>query len=123
MVRYLPLILFGVLLNAFAQLALKQGMRQIGHFSFRLENLTSIGLKVALNPFVIAGLTFYVISVVVWLLVLSRVEVSSAYPMLSVGYIVTALVGTFFLSETLTASGWSGILLICVGVWLLTRAS
>ena len=50
MVRYLPLILFGVLLNAFAQLALKQGMRQIGHFSFRLENLTSIGLKVALNP-------------------------------------------------------------------------
>jgi multidrug transporter EmrE-like cation transporter len=123
MVRYLPLILFGVLLNAFAQLALKQGMRQIGHFSFRLENLTSIGLKVALNPFVLAGLTFYVISVVVWLLVLSRVEVSSAYPMLSVGYIVTALVGTFFLSETLTASGWSGILLICVGVWLLTRAS
>ena len=123
MVRYLPLILFGVLLNAFAQLALKQGMRQIGHFSFRLENLTSIGLKVALNPFVIAGLTFYVISVVVWLLVLSRVEVSSAYPMLSVGYIVTALVGTFFLSETLTASGWSGILLICVGVWMLTRAS
>ena len=98
-------------------------MRQIGHFSFRLENLASIGLKVALNPFVIAGLTFYVISVVVWLLVLSRVEVSSAYPMLSVGYIVTALVGTFFLSETLTASGWSGILLICVGVWLLTRAS
>ena len=68
MTRYLPLILLGVLLNATAQLCLKQGMRQVGHFAFALNNLAPIGFKVALNPFVFAGLVCYVVSVVVWLL-------------------------------------------------------
>jgi len=121
MARYLPLILSGVLLNAGAQLALKQGMRQIGHFEFRLANLFSIGLNVALNPFVILGLGCYVFSVVIWLLVLSRVEVSYAYPLLSVGYIVTALAGRYFFEEALSPARWAGILVICFGVWLITR--
>lgn len=123
MARYLPLILSGVLLNATAQLALKQGMRQIGHFEFRLENFFSIGLNVALNPFVIAGLACYVFSVVIWLLVLSRVEVSYAYPLLSVGYIVTALAGRYFFSEALSPTRWAGIMVICFGVWLITRTA
>jgi len=121
MIRYLPLILSGVLLNALAQLSLKQGMRQIGHFAFRLENLWSIGLNVAFNPFVIAGLSCYVFSVMIWLLVLSRVEVSYAYPLLSVGYVVTALAGYFFFAENLSPIRWAGILVICFGVWLITR--
>jgi len=121
MARYLPLILSGVLLNASAQLALKQGMRQIGHFEFKLANVFSIGQNVALNPFVIIGLGCYVFSVVIWLLVLSRVEVSYAYPLLSVGYIVTALAGRYLFAEALTPTRWAGILVICAGVWLITR--
>jgi multidrug transporter EmrE-like cation transporter len=121
MIRYLPLILSGVLLNAFAQLSLKQGMRQVGHFDFRWENILPIGLGVASNPFVLLGLTFYVISVVVWLLVLSRVDVSFAYPLLSVGYIVTAFAGRYLFHEALGPIRWSGIIVICVGVWLITR--
>jgi len=54
--RYLPLILLGVFLNAFAQIALKQGMRTIGHFAFSLENVLPVGARVMLNPFVVAGL-------------------------------------------------------------------
>jgi hypothetical protein len=89
--RYLPLILTGVLPNACAQLALKQGMRNIGHFSFALVNLMTMGLKVTVNPFVLNGLACYVLGVVVWLVVLSPVETSFANPMLSVGYIVSEL--------------------------------
>lgn len=121
MTRYLPLILSGVLLNAGAQLALKQGMRQVGEFAFRLENLLGVAWSVALNPFVLIGLGCYVFSVVIWLLVLSRVEVSFAYPLLSVGYIVTALAGRFLFAEALTPTRWAGILVICAGVWLITR--
>ena len=101
MTRYLPLILAGVLLNALAQITLKMGMRGIGHFNFRLENLGSVGLAVATSPFILAGLVCYVVSVVIWLLVLSRVEVSYAYPLLSVGYIVTALAGYLWLHEAM----------------------
>jgi len=99
--RYLPLILSGVLLNACAQLVLKQGMRNIGHFAFSIQNILPIGVKVALNPFVMAGILCYVMSVIVWLMVLSRVDVSYAYPLLSVGYIVTAFAGRFFFDEVL----------------------
>ena len=123
MARYLPLILLGVLLNATAQLCLKQGMRQVGHFAFTLENLAPIGFKVGLNPFVFAGLVCYVVSVVVWLLALSRVEVSYAYPLLSVGYIVTAFAGQYFFSEALGPMRWAGIIVICVGVYLITRSA
>jgi multidrug transporter EmrE-like cation transporter len=123
MTRYLPLIMLGVLLNAAAQLCLKQGMRQVGHFAFTLENLVPIGFKVALNPFVFAGLACYVVSVVVWLLALSRVEVSYAYPLLSVGYIVTAFAGQLFFGEALGPTRWAGIIVICLGVYLITRSA
>lgn len=121
--KYLPLILAGVMLNAMAQLTLKQGMRSIGHFNFSLESLLRMSLTIGLNPFVLAGLVCYVISVVIWLLVLSRVEVSYAYPLLSVGYIVTALAGWLLFNESMSLVRWSGIAIICCGVWLITRTA
>ena len=108
--KYLPLILTGVLLNAFAQIALKQGMR-------------AIGIKVGFSPFVLLGLAFYGISVIVWLMVLSRVDVSFAYPMLSIGYIVAALAGKIFFGEPVDLVRWAGIVTICIGVWLITRTA
>ncbi len=119
---YLPLILLGVLLNAAAQLFLKEGMRRIGHFDFVWANIIPIGFQVAGNLFVWAGLLCYVVSVVVWLLVLSRVEVSFAYPLLSVGYIVNAVAGYYLFQENLSLTRITGILIICVGVFFVTRS-
>lgn len=121
--RYIPLILTGVLLNAAAQLALKKGMSTIGHFRFCMENIVPIAMRTATNPFVIIGLICYVVSVVVWLMVLSRVEVSYAYPLLSIGYIVTAFAGKYFFNEALTPVRWTGIVIICFGVYLITRSA
>jgi len=120
---YLPLILFGVLLNAAAQLALKQGMRQIGHFDFVIGNIGHVFFAVAGNVSIWLGLCCYVVSVGVWMLVLSRVEVSYAYPLLSVGYIVTACAGWLFFQENLSMTRLMGIVVICFGVWLITRSA
>ncbi|MFH1156649.1 MAG: EamA family transporter [Pseudomonadota bacterium] len=119
--RYIPLILTGVLLNAFAQITLKHGMKIIGEFSFTLGNFIPIAIKAALNPFIALGIAFYVISVGVWLMVLSRVDVTYAYPLLSVGYIVTAVAGQLFLNEPMSAIRWGGVVVICIGVFLITR--
>ncbi len=120
--KYLPIILLGVLLNATAQLCLKEGMRRIGHFEFVWANIVPIGLQVAVNIFIIAGLLLYVVSVIVWLLVLSRVDVSFAYPLLSVGYIVNAVAGYYLFQENLSVTRVSGILIIIVGVYFVTRS-
>ena len=121
MARYLPLIVLGVLLNAAAQLALKQGMRNIGYFDFRWSVSGRVLFAVATNPYILTGLGCYMVSVAVWLLVLSRVEVSYAYPLLSIGYIVTAVAGWLFFNESMGLMRWSGIIVICLGVWLITR--
>jgi len=120
--NYLPLIMLGVMLNAAAQLFLKEGMRRIGHFEFVWANIVPIGIMVAGNLFILAGLVCYVVSVVVWLLVLSRVEVSFAYPLLSVGYIVNAVAGYYLFQENLSLTRITGILIICVGVYFVTRS-
>jgi multidrug transporter EmrE-like cation transporter len=122
MTRYLPLIFTGVLLNAAAQLALKQGMRQIGHFDFSPATLFAMSWRVGTNGYVIFGLGCYVVSVVVWLLALSRVEVSFAYPLLSVGYIVTAVAAWYFFGEALTPIRIAGIAVIIVGVIMISRS-
>lgn len=120
--RYMPIIIFSVLLNAAAQLVLKEGMRRIGYFAFDWANVVPIGLRIMVNPFVLGGLVIYVLSFVVWLLVLSRVQVSFAYPMLSLGYIVNAFAGYYLFREGLSPVRLAGILVIVAGTYLITRS-
>ena len=109
------LIVFGVSLNATAQILLKKGLLTLdgGLHLFRL--ITS--------PYVLAGLACYVVSVGVWLVVLSRTEVSVAYPLLSLGYIVTAVAGIYFLGEHVTALRWVGIGVIMIGVYIVSKSA
>lgn len=121
MARSLPLIFTGVFLNAIAQLALKQGMRQIGHFEFTPGVLWDMSWRIGTNGYVVFGLACYVVSVAVWLLALSRVDVGFAYPMLSVGYIVTAVAAYYVFGEALTPVRITGIAVIMVGVYMISR--
>ena len=116
------LVLLGVLLNAAAQLLLKAGTNRVGEFAFSADNLVPVGAKLALSPFILGGLGCYVVSVVVWILALSRVPVSVAYPMLSIGYIVNAVAAWFLFGEALGAQKLVGIGFIVVGVWLVARS-
>jgi multidrug transporter EmrE-like cation transporter len=117
------LILLGVLLNAAAQLLLKAGMNTIGHFEFSTINMLPIGLKVMASPPIVAGLFAYVVSVGVWLLVLSRVQVSFAYPMLSIGYIVNALAAYYFFGEDLSLMRIGGVVVIMAGVYMISQTA
>lgn len=116
------LVMLGVLLNAAAQLLLKAGTNRVGEFAYSLDNLVPVGAKLAASPPILAGLACYVVSLVVWILALSRVPVSIAYPMLSVGYIVNAIAAWMLFGESLTAQKLVGIGFIVVGVWLVARS-
>ncbi len=120
--QYLPMIIFGVTLNAAAQLLLKKGMTIIGEFSFNWSGITTVGWSVMTNFFVIGGLSCYIMSVLIWLGILSRIEVTAAYPLLSIGYIVTAVAGYLFFGETLSVIRILGIGVIIVGVYLVSKS-
>lgn len=116
------LIMTGVLLNAAAQFLLKAGVDRVGVIGLQIPALARAGLSLATNPYVLAGLACYVVSVVVWLLALSRTAVSIAYPMVSIGYIVTALAAWAFLGEQVSIVRWLGIGVIILGVFIVARS-
>jgi len=119
----LALILTGVLLNAVAQLLLKAGAGSLAGVELRVSNALLIAGRLLSSMPILAGLTCYVLSVVVWILALARVEVSVAYPMLSIGYVVNALAAWWLFGENLSGARLAGIGVILLGVWLVARTS
>ena len=101
----------GVLLNAGAQLLLKAG-----------TNAEPLGLRLAIEPHILGGLACYVVSVVVWVVGLSKVPVSIAYPMLSIGYAINAVAAYYLLGEAVTPMRFVGIGIIILGVFIVARS-
>jgi len=116
------LVMTGVLLNAVAQLALKASVSDTGIISLDMQSLMSSAVSLATNLWLWVGLICYGVSVVVWILALSRVDVSIAYPMLSIGYIVNAIAASHLFNEPLGIGKVVGIGIIIVGVYVLARS-
>ena len=113
------LIVVSVLLNATAQIFLKKGMNAIGDIQISIGTILDMLPKLCLNVHIWGGFACYAISILLWLIVLSKVEVSYAYPFLSIGYVVTAFVGYYFLGESMSLYKISGIAVICAGIVLM----
>jgi multidrug transporter EmrE-like cation transporter len=116
-------IISGVLLNAVAQLLLKAGTNAIGgaiHLS--MSNWFETFIKVASQLPILGGLACYALSLVVWIMGLSRTDVSIAYPMLSLGYVVATAGAWLFLGEAVSPQRLLAIAVIMVGVVLLARS-
>ena len=116
------LVMTGVLLNAIAQLALKASVSDTGIINLDMQSLLTSAGSLASNLWLWLGLICYAISVVVWILALSRVDVSIAYPMLSFGYIVNAVAAWQLFGEPMSLGKVVGIGIIIVGVYVLARS-
>lgn len=116
------LIFMGVLLNAAAQLLLKAGTNAVGQFEFVAENIGPVATRLAFEPHILAGMLCYGVSLVVWIMGLSRIEVSVAYPMLSLGYVLNAAAAWYFFGESLGPMRIAGIGFIMAGVCLIARS-
>lgn len=112
--KAIPLIVLGVLLNALAQIPLKKGLQAAGGLQLGFLPL----VKLFLQPWVLAGLACYAVSVVVWLGALSKVEVNFAYPFLALGFLANALLCRWLLGENIPFIRWVALAIIMVGVAL-----
>ena len=114
------MILGSVLLNAVAQLLIRKGMLVVG--TVGVSNFSQNIVPMLLNPWLWGAMTSYAISILLWMSVLSKVEVSFAYPFLSIGYIFAAVVGYMAFNEHLSLTRIIGIIVICIGVVLISRS-
>ena len=122
MQKYIPLILAVVTTNAMSQLLLKQGMITIGRFDFTAGGISSALPRILFNPYVIGGLLTLVFSMGLHLLALSRVDISFAYPFLSVSYVIVLVAGYMFFGESITTLRMAGVGLICAGTVFIAQS-
>ncbi|HET7757144.1 MAG TPA: EamA family transporter [Steroidobacteraceae bacterium] len=112
----------GVLLNALAQLGLKAATRVSGPLLVTDAGVLRRGLELLLVPSLWYALCAYGLSVVVWLVGLSRVPVSQAYPLLSMGYAINVVLAWWLLDEVPNVQRVLGIAVIALGVLLVSRS-
>lgn len=114
-------LITGVLLNAGAQLLLKAGTNVLGVITLTRDNWLDTLWRMGTQGYFVTGVVVYMVSLVIWIMGLSRVPVSVAYPMLSLGYVVNAVLAYYLFGEAVTVTKWLGIGLIILGVWLVAR--
>lgn len=115
-------LMTGVVLNAGAQLLLKAGTNSLGVISLTRDNWWDMLWRMGTQGHFVAGVACYMVSLLVWIMGLSRVPVSVAYPLLSVGYVLNAVGAHYMFGETVTVTRWLGIGFIILGVWLVARS-
>ena len=115
-------IISGVILNACAQLLLKAGTNALGGaIHVTMGNWFQTFIQVVTQLPILGGLACYGVSLVVWIIGLSRTDVTIAYPMLSLGYVVSAVGAWMFLGEVVSPQRLVAIGVIVIGVVLLAR--
>jgi multidrug transporter EmrE-like cation transporter len=121
--KQLLLIIISVGLAVCGQVSLKIGMNKVGEiYSAHLVQPFQTLIRVFSNPNVVLGLGLYVCASLIWLVVLSRVDLSFAYPMMGLSYVFVLLISNFFLKENVVPLRWFGAFVICTGVVLISRS-
>jgi len=116
------LIIICVALNIVAQVLLKLTMNSVNNLSFALPKILTSSMQIAINPYFITGVGCYILSMLAWLAVLAKIEISVAYPITSLGYIGTAIAGYFIFKEPVSAIRLLGIFVIIAGVYLVAKS-
>lgn len=123
MPRSWVLILAAVVLAVGGQILLKQGMNRVGRLeasAFWTQPIATLG-RLARSPEIVVGMVLYAFSAAAWLVVLSQMDLSFAYPMLALMYVLVPLASRLFLGERIPPVRWVGIVVVCVGVFIVSR--
>ena len=108
------LIFTPIIIAALGQLILKIGMNKVGEFNF---------IKTFTHPTILLGLFFYGVSLILWLLVLSKEKLSFVYPLVAFSYILTVMLSKFVLKETVPPLRWFGLVFIIIGILIVAKSS
>lgn len=121
MMQYWWLILLSILSGVAGQTVIKMGVSQPGA-SEAASGLFSLVNMIVRSPLVLLGLMLYGIGALAWIAVLSRVNLSVAYPFLALNFILVTLSSLLFLGESIPGLRWVGVLVICGGILLVARS-
>lgn len=108
-----------IFLGAGGQILLKYGVNQMGEIDLSRTGIIFTILNIFTNLFVISGICFFVASMILWIKVISTMELSRAYPSVSLSYIIVFLFSIAVFDESVTAGKMTGMILVIAGVYFL----
>lgn len=115
--KAIALALLVPLIGTLGQLLLKIGIRQVGPVSRSdFGNPVSLLLTVFSNPLILTAIPLYVAGFLIWLIVLSKLDLSYAYPFLALAYVLVPLLSWLILDEHVPTMRWIGIVVVCIGL-------
>ncbi len=114
-------LLIAITLGATGQISLKYGMKQFGSLGQPGFGLIATVLRAVFTPYVLLGLALYAISSGFWLVVLGSWNLSYAYPMIAISYVVVVLLSRVFFKEQVMPLQWLGITFMVTGLVLVAR--
>jgi multidrug transporter EmrE-like cation transporter len=115
-------VLASVFLNVLGQLSIKKGALLKGPLDIQPHHILSTVYHAFSSPFIILGLVLYGISAFFWIIALSRVELSFAYPVLSLGYILIMVLSSWLFQEHLNTLRIMGTLSVVIGLCLIFKS-
>ena len=122
MLANLIFIITSVLLNALAQILLKAGMKNFNNIDLK-NNVIQTFISISINPYIICGFISYGISILLWLWVLSKVDVSYAYPFQALGYIVVTILAWLIFQENINLTRIIALIFITLGLIILALSA
>lgn len=121
MLANIAIILGSIMMSSTAHVLLKKGAMSVSELTVSGQSLLMNVWVVATNPWVVGGMCLHVSALAVWMWALSRVDISFAYPFLAVGYVFVSLMAWQWLGENITLTRVSGMAIIIIGIFVLSR--
>ncbi len=109
--------------DTIAQFFMKKGLNQVGINDIGLGNIAEFAVKGSSSPLVWLGILVLILNFFLWIVILSRVDLSIAMPVGSTSYIFVAIVAMVFLHEHVSLLRWVGIALIVFGIHFVSQST
>ena len=124
MLKTIVIMVLAVTAGTVGDLLLAKGMKELGDISaMNLRGMFNVAFQALTSPKLILGTAMLTVFFVLWLAVLSWEDLSVALPMQALNYVLVAFLSQYFLGEVVTPMRWAGTILVCAGVFLITKSS
>lgn len=114
-------IFISIIFAVAGQLLLKKAMVEMGPITLTFGDFVPLIFRFITKPFIIAGLALYGIGTIFWLSALSRTELSYAYPMISISYVLIFIASWIFFHERISMTRALAMIIIIFGVYLISK--
>ena len=123
LIKVIAFVMIKDLIESFGDLFFKKGALATGINNVVLSNLFEFASRIIASPWLWIGIAFYIVNFFLWIALLSRIDLSVAFPISSFTYLIVPVLAIVFLHEQVFLTRWMGIILIIIGIALTTRST